>query len=102
MTATSEKQKQNGQRDKAELRPAALVAPRGRRRPALVVAGVAMAALGALAVMWLVSSAGHRTDVVTMARDVPYGSTIDAADLTTTSVSVEPTVRLVPADDAAT
>lgn len=102
MTATNEKQKQNGQRDKLELRPSALVAPRGRRRPAFVVAGVAMAALGALAVMWLVSSAGHRTEVVSMARDVNYGSTIVAEDLTTTSVSVEPTVRLVPADEAAT
>ncbi|WP_421740711.1 SAF domain-containing protein [Cellulomonas sp.] len=102
MTTTSEKQKLNGQRDATELRPAGLVGPRGRRRPALLVAGVAMVALGALAVAWLVSSAGQRTDVVVMARDVAYGSTIVAGDLGTTAVSVDPTVRLVQADDAST
>src|SRR4051812_40550595 len=99
MTTTSEKQKLNG-RDATELRPAGLVGPRGRRRPALLVAGVAMVALGALAVAWLVSAAGQRTDVVVMARDVAYGSTIAAGDLGTTAVSVDPSVRLVPADDA--
>lgn len=102
MTTTSEKQKLNGQRDQGELRPAGLVGPRGRRRPAFLIAGVAMVALGALAVAWLVSSAGQRTDVVVMSRDVAYGSTIVAGDLGTTAVSVDPSVQLVPADDAAT
>ncbi|WP_426592613.1 SAF domain-containing protein [Cellulomonas sp. McL0617] len=100
MTTTSDKPKLNGRQAAPELRPAALVRPRGRRRPGFVVAGVAMAALGALVVMWLVSATGHRTDVVMMARDVDYGSTITAADLTTTAVSADPGVTLVAADDA--
>lgn len=102
MTTTDEKQKLNGKREALELRPPAMVGPRARRRPALLVAGVAMVAVGALAVAWLVSSAGQRTDVVVMVRDVAYGSTIVAGDLGTTAVSVDRTVQLVPADDAST
>lgn len=100
MTATDEKRKMDGQQAATELRPAAVVGPRGRRRPAFVIAGVAMVALGALAAMWLVTSTGQRVEVVLMARDVAYGSTIVAEDLTTTAVSVEPTVRLVAAEDS--
>lgn len=100
MTATDEKRKMNGQQAATELRPVAMVGPRGRRRPAFVIAGVAMVALGALAAMWLVTSTGQRVEVVLMARDVAYGSTITAEDLTTTAVSVEPTVRLVAAEDS--
>ncbi|GAA3819590.1 SAF domain-containing protein [Cellulomonas soli] len=100
MTATDEKRKMNGQQATTELRPGVVVGPRGRRRPAFVIAGVAMVALGALAAMWLVTSTGQRFEVVLMARDVAYGSTITAEDLTTTAVSVEPTVRLVAAEDS--
>ncbi|GEK19909.1 SAF domain-containing protein [Cellulomonas xylanilytica] len=98
MTATSEKAKVNGSAG-AALRAPNVVAPRGRRRPALVVAGVAMAVIGALAAVWLVSSSGQRVDVVVLARDVPYGSTITRDDLTTAAVSVEATVATVSARD---
>lgn len=100
MTATSEKQTHDGSPARPDLRPPLTIAPRGRRRPSLVIAGVAMVAVGALAVAWLVSSAGDREEVVVMARDVPYGATITAADLTTTAASLDPTVRAVPAGDA--
>lgn len=101
MTATSERRTHDEHPPmSAGLRPAALVPPRGRRRPALVVAGMAMVALGALAVAWLVGSAGHRTDVVVMARDVPYGAALTADDLSTTAVSVDPVVAVVPANEA--
>lgn len=96
MTATSEKYKSNGA-PPDRLRPPTLAAPRAQRRPAFVVAGITLAALGALAVMWLVASAGHRIEVVMMARDVPYGATLTAQDLTTTDVSVEPNVSVVGA-----
>lgn len=82
-------------------RGATLVAPKGRRRPGLVTAGVALTMLGALVAVWLVSAAGDRTDVVMLARDVPYGATLTAEDLTLTSVAVDPGVAVVAADDVA-
>ena len=84
-----------------ELRPATLVATRGRRRPGLLLAGVTMVALGALATMWLVSTSGDRVEVVMVARDVPYGAQLSAEDLTTTAVAVDPTVHVIAADAAA-
>jgi hypothetical protein len=65
------------------------------------VAGLAMVALGALAAIWLVSASGHRTQVVMLAHDVPYGAILTSRDLTTTAVSVDPSVAVVPAADAA-
>jgi hypothetical protein len=82
-------------------RLAPVVPPRGRRRPGLITAGVALSALGALLAVWLVASAGDRTDVVMLARDVPYGAAITADDLTTTAVAVDPSVATVAADGGA-
>ncbi len=100
MTTTSERKRLDGRSATAELRPAAVVPPRGRRRPGLLVAGLAMVALGALAAIWLVSASGHRVQVVMLARDVAYGSVLRADDLTTTAVAVDPAVAIVPADEA--
>jgi hypothetical protein len=61
-----------------------------------------MVALGALAVMWLVTSSGHRSQVVVMAHDVAYGATITADDLQTAAVSVGPAVAVVPASRKST
>jgi len=82
------------------LRAPAVVPPRGRRRPGLITAGVALTMLGALTAVWLVTSAGDRTGVVVVARDVPYGAAITADDLTVAQVSVDPVVKTIPADDA--
>ena len=98
MTTTSERKDER--RATAELRPTAMVAPRGRRRPALLVAGLAMVALGALAAIWLVSASGHRVQVVMLARDVAYGDVLSAGDLTTTAVAVDPAVAVIPAGAA--
>jgi hypothetical protein len=84
----------------APQRLAPVVPPRGRRRPGLITAGVALSALGALVAVWLVSSAGDRTDVVMLAHDVPYGTTITADDLTTTAVAVDASVATVGAEGA--
>ena len=101
MTTTSDRKRLDGRSQGAELRPAAVATPRGRRRPGLLVAGVAMVALGALAAIWLVSASGHRTQVVMLARNVPFGTVLTANDLTTTAVSVDSSVAVVPAADAA-
>jgi SAF domain len=71
--------------------------PRARRRPGLLALGVALVAAGALTVAWLVTSAAQRVPVLVVARDVPYGTTLTAADLAVADVSVDPTVHTVPA-----
>lgn len=96
MTTTSERRRLEGQLAADGLRPVSLVTPRGRRRPGLLVAGVAMVVLGALAAIWLVSASGHRVPVVMVAKDVAYGSVVTREDLTTTSVAVDPSVAVVP------
>jgi len=66
--------------------PAAAPLPRQRRRPMLFL-GIALAGLGALAAAWLFTATGHRQPVLALARDVPAGQVITAADLTVASVS---------------
>ena len=89
----------NGQMARA-LRAPLLIAPKGRRRPGLIVVGIALAMVGALVAVWLVASAGERTSVVVVARDVPYGATLTAQDLTTADVSLASSVASIAADDA--
>ena len=76
-----------------------VAAPKGRRRPLMLALGLALVAVGALTSVWLVSSASQRVAVLVLARDVPYGSPITAADLTTTDVSVDPNVATIPASE---
>ena len=89
----------NGQMARA-LRAPLLIAPKGRRRPGLIVVGIALAMVGALVAVWLVASAGERTSVVVVARDVPYGATLTAQDLTIADVSLAPSVASIAADNA--
>lgn len=83
------------------VRAPTVIAPRGRRRPGLVTAGIALALAGALVAVWLVAAAGDRTDVVVLARDVGYGVTLAAEDLAVAAVAAEPSVSVVSADDVA-
>jgi hypothetical protein len=76
-----------------------VAAPKGRRRPLMLALGLALVAVGALTSVWLVSSASQRVPVLVLARDVPYGAPITAADLTTTDVSVDPNVATIPASE---
>jgi hypothetical protein len=88
-------------RARGPLAAPTLVVPRGRRRLGLITAGVGLVMLGALVAVWLVTAAGNRTPVVAVARDVPYGAVITAADLTRADVSVDSSVATVPAGDSA-
>ena len=78
---------------------APLVVTRGRRRPGLLLAGVALALVGALLGVWLVASAGDRTSVVVVARDVPQGATLTAEDLQVVDVSLDRAVGAFGADE---
>ncbi len=78
-----------------------LLAPvRGRRRPWILGLGIALSAVGVLAIMWLVGVAGQRQEVLAMRSEVPYGSTVAAGDLTVARISVDPGVHVVPASAA--
>jgi hypothetical protein len=75
------------------------VVPRSRRRPGLLLLGVALVAAGGLATAWVVAQAGDRTAVVVTARALEFGQVVTAADLTTAEISLDPSVSTVPADD---
>lgn len=78
-------------------RAPAILPGRARRRPALMAAGATLAALGGLAGMWLVNTAGHREPVLVVARPVAVGSVIQDADLAVAQVYVDASVARVPA-----
>jgi hypothetical protein len=74
--------------------------PRTRRRPGLYALGTVLVVVGALAAVWLVNSTSSRVPVLALARDVSFGDRITRADLATTEVAHDPSVRTVPADQA--
>ncbi|NMR21739.1 hypothetical protein HIR71_16250 [Cellulomonas fimi] len=59
-----------------------------------------LAIFGALLAAWFVAAAGDRASVLRLARDVPYGATLTAQDVTSVEVAVDPAVGTVPAQDA--
>ena len=71
---------------------------RPRRRRGVLAGGLMLTALGGALVAWLVGAAGDRTDVLVMARDVPYGQVLVAGDVTLTAVAVDTLVDTVAAD----
>lgn len=86
--------------------PEPLTAPvrpplRPRRRPALVALGVAMAAVGGLAVAVMLTQAGNRVAVLAVAKDVPVGAIVTADDLTIAHVSADSNLSPVRASEEA-
>ncbi len=84
------------------LRAPSVPPTRGRRRPGLLVAGLALVAVGALVAVWLLNAAAHRVPVLVVARNVAAGSTITAGDLSQVEVSVDAGVATVLASQADT
>lgn len=76
----------------------AAIAPRGRRRPWVIAAGVMMASIGALTVMWLVGVAGQRQEVVVVRTTVPYGQSVGPEDLGVARVSLDPGIPSIAAE----
>lgn len=70
--------------------------PRRRRRPALLALAVAMVVLGALGAAYLTTSLGQTSSVIAIAREVPSGQTITAADLVEARISVDPALEPIP------
>ncbi|MGV2915609.1 SAF domain-containing protein [Streptomyces alfalfae] len=71
-------------------------APRRRRRPVVVGAGLALAAAGALVAVWQVNEAGNRVSVIALAHDVRAGETVEKSDLVPAQVAPDPALDPVP------
>ena len=70
--------------------------PRRRRRPALLALAVAMVVLGALGAAYLATSLGQTSPVIAIAREVPWGQQITAADLVQARVAGDPALAPIP------
>ncbi|MGW7063537.1 SAF domain-containing protein [Streptomyces sp. NPDC054904] len=67
-----------------------------RRRPGLIALSVALIAAGGLSGALLFTASGQRSGVLVVARDVPMGTAITAADLAPASLALDPAVKAVP------
>lgn len=83
----------------AAIRPQSVTPPpaatKNRRRTLLIAVGVIIAALASLGFVVLNQRSGQRTEVVVVARDVPFGATITRADLTSARIAVDPSIDSV-------
>lgn len=68
-----------------------------RRRPALLAAGIALTALGALTASYLVQTLSGSHPVVAVVRPVPAGAVVHRADLAVANISADPVLTPVPA-----
>lgn len=85
--------------DRAEL-PITTTAPVKReRRWSVVALCVVLAVICALAASWAVNSASDRTKVLAVARDVPAGQALSAADVIVAEVSADAALAPMPAAD---
>ncbi|MEV0168980.1 SAF domain-containing protein [Nonomuraea fuscirosea] len=79
-------------RDTGQVRPLP-----SRRSPMMLVAGVALTALGALVAWQVYGVASERVPVLVIARDVPIGQQLQAQDLRTVALGLDATVQSVDA-----
>ena len=70
-----------------------------RRRPGVIALSLALIAAGGAGVAVLLLQVGHRTDVVTVVRDVQVGQVLTEDDLGKASVALDPAVKAVRADE---
>ncbi len=70
-----------------------------RRRPGVIALSLALIAAGGAGVAVLLLQVGHRTQVVTVVRDVQVGQVLTEQDLGRASISLDPAVKTVKADD---
>ncbi|MFE9121435.1 SAF domain-containing protein [Streptomyces sp. NPDC007172] len=96
--ATTFAKKKTGQPATAPAGPVPITqdAPRRRRRPVVVGAGLALAAVGALVAVWQVDEAGNRTSVIALAHDVKAGEIVKKSDLVVAQVAPDPALAPVP------
>ncbi|MER6196074.1 SAF domain-containing protein [Streptomyces sp. NPDC001586] len=74
--------------------------PRRRRRPVVVGAGLALAAVGALVSVWLVNEAGDKVAVVVTRHAIVAGENVKASDLVAAEISHNSALSSLPASRA--
>lgn len=75
--------------------------PQLRRRPLVIVAAVAAICLGALLSVWLWTSSSTAVEVLAVRDTVYRGEVLQADDLVTVRVNLDPAIRAVPASSLA-
>ncbi|MFF4829425.1 SAF domain-containing protein [Streptomyces sp. NPDC001312] len=70
-----------------------------RRRPGVIALSLALIAAGGAGVAVLLLQVGHRTEVVTVVRDVQVGQVLTEDDLGKASIALDPAVKAVRAGD---
>lgn len=68
---------------------------RTRRRPVILAVAVMLVAVGILVAVSLVNSMSHRQEVLVLAKDVPQGHTLTAADLTDVRINSDAGLNIV-------
>ncbi|MFB7323837.1 MULTISPECIES: SAF domain-containing protein [unclassified Streptomyces] len=85
----------------AQVRAAGPVAPprvsARRRRPGVIALSLALIAAGGAGAAVLLLQVGHRTEVVTVVRDVQVGQVLTEDDLGKASIALDPAVKAVRA-----
>lgn len=67
--------------------------PKRRRRPAILIAGVLLVAVGAVTAYSLAAASTHRTSVIALAADIAWGETITAADIVEAQIVTDPALQ---------
>lgn len=75
--------------------------PKLRRRPLLVLAGIALVAAGALLALWAWLATSQAEEVVAVRDTVMRGEVFEASDLMTVQVAADPVVQVLPGSDLA-
>ncbi|WP_369276000.1 SAF domain-containing protein [Streptomyces sp. R11] len=70
-----------------------------RRRPGVIALSLALIAAGGVGVAVLLLQVGHRTEVVTVVREVQVGQVLTEQDLGAASVALDPALKAFEADD---
>lgn len=73
--------------------------PKLRRRPILALGGIALVVLGALLAAYAYLATSETSDVVALRDTVMRGEVIEAADLVTVQVGVDPALQVIPGDE---
>ncbi|MFD6177257.1 MULTISPECIES: SAF domain-containing protein [unclassified Isoptericola] len=89
-------------RDTANQDPAPALGPppKLRRRPTVIAIGLVVALVSSLLVGWMWMRANDRVEVLVAASDVPRGEVIDATDLRTARINLDPAITPLAADRA--
>jgi SAF domain len=105
MTTTTERNQGRRDAGAASTTPAATATvqapPRFRRRPLVILAGVAMVCLGAVLGLWAWTAGTTQTEVVAVRASVQRGAVIGASDLMRVRVGLDPSLRTVSASGLA-